>query len=215
MKRLGVVLFCLCLLSSSAFGFSFSEEADNDARARAAKRDKVDRLTDVPCRDSLKGMKIAVMIAERHSSGELSVGQSKYSSLFEVINSRLRNLGLKTYNQGDITRQIAQAEIKAFMNNDPDAALSAAGRLGANFMLRGIINSRSNVNPILHINEVAVDMAFTLSASSGRNIAGATARNESWAGADTISAAHALVEEQADEVVAKLYNEFCRKGAAR
>jgi hypothetical protein len=215
MKKFGVLFVCLLMFSSNAFCFSFADDEKTDAKERAAKSSRVHKLTDVPCRDSLKGMKIAVMIAERHSKGQLSVSQSKYSTLFEVINSRLRNLGLSTYSQEDITRRIAEAEIKAYMNNDPDAALSAAGRLGANFILRGIINSRSHVNSILNINEVYVDMAFTLTSSSGRTISGATAKSESWAGADTISTAQSLVEEQADEVVAKLYNDFCRKGATK
>jgi hypothetical protein len=82
-------------------------------------------------------------------------------------------------------------------------------------MLRGVIDSRTHVNPILHINEVYVDMAFTLTSSSGRTISGTTARSESYSGADTIRVAQILVEEQADEIVAKLYHDFCRKGGSQ
>jgi hypothetical protein len=215
MRRLCLVVLCFFLLNSTAYGFSFSEDEQQAARDRAAKNRRIDNLLDVPCKDSLKDRKIAVLIAERHSGGKFSVTQSKYSTLFETINGRLRELGLRTYNQEDITRQIADAEIKAYMNNDPDAALSAAKRLSANFMLRGVINSRSNVNPILHINEVSVEMSFTLSSSSGRTISGTTARMESYSGADTIRTAQILVEEQADEIVAKLYHDFCRKGGSK
>ncbi|MFP5212841.1 MAG: hypothetical protein ACLGPL_05630 [Acidobacteriota bacterium] len=160
-------------------------------------------------------MKIGVVIGERHAKGDISISQPKYGVMFNSINGRLRNLGLRTYSQEQITQQIAAAEIKAYMNNDPDAALSAAGRLGANFMLKGVINSRANVNPILHINEVVVDMTFTLTSSSGKIISSSTARSESYAGADTISVAQDLVEEQAEEIVAKLYNDFCTKGGSR
>lgn len=215
MKRLWFLAACLCLVSATAFGFSFSEDAQNEARDRAAKNARIGQLLDVPCKDSLKGMKIGVVIAERHSAGGFSVTQSKYSTLFNTINARLNNLGLHTYNQEDITRQIAAAEIKAFMNNDPDAALSAARRLSANFMLRGVISSRSNMNPILHIPEVSVDMSFVLTGSSGRTISSTVVRSESYSGADTIRTAELLVEEQADEVVAKLYNDFCRKGSSK
>jgi hypothetical protein len=215
MRRLCLFALCFFLLNSMAYGFSFSDDERQDAQERAEKNKRIDRLLDVPCKDSLKDKKIAVIIAERHSGGKFSVTQSKYRSLFEVINERLRNLGLRTYNQEDITRQIADAEIKAYMNNDPDAALSAAKRLSANFMLRGVIDSRTHVNPILHINEVYVDMAFTLTSSSGRTISGTTARSESYSGADTIRVAQILVEEQADEIVAKLYHDFCRKGGSQ
>jgi len=215
MRRLCMFVFCFFVLNSIAYGFSFSDDERQQAADRAAKNKRIDNLLDVPCKDSLKDKKIAVLIAERHSGGKFSVTQSKYSSLFEIINSRLRDLGLRTYNQEDITRQIADAEIKAYMNNDPDAALSAAKRLSANFMLRGVIDSRTNVNPILHINEVSVDISFTLSGASGRTISGTTARSESYSGADTIRTAQILVEEQADEIVAKLYHDFCRKGGSQ
>lgn len=212
MKRFWLFLICFCLLGSVAYGFSFSDDEKQSAREKAAKAQKIDQLLDVSCKDSLKDKKIAVIIAERHSGGKYSVSQSKYSSLFEVINQRLRNLGLRTYNQQDITRQIADAEIRAYMNNDPDAALAAARKLSANFIIRGVIDSRTHQNPIVKVNEVYVDMAFTLTSSSGRTISGTTARSESYAGADTIRVAQILVEEQADEVVAKLYHDFCRKG---
>jgi hypothetical protein len=215
MRRLCLFVFCFFLLNSMAYGFSFSDDEREQARDRAAQNRRIEKLLDVPCRDSLKDRKIAVLIAERHSGGKYSVTQSKYSTLFETINGRLRDLGLRTYNQEDITRQIADAEIRAYMNNDPDAALSAAKRLSANFMLRGVINSRTNVNPILHINEVSVDMSFTLTNSSGRTISGTTARMESYSGADTIRTAQILVEEQADQIVAKLYHDFCLKGGSK
>lgn len=199
----------------SAMAFTFSDDDREDARNRAAKSRRVENLLSVSCKDSLKGMKIGVVIGERHAKGDISISQPKYGVMFNSINGRLRNLGLRTYSQEQITQQIAAAEIKAYMNNDPDAALSAAGRLGANFMLKGVINSRANVNPILHINEVVVDMTFTLTSSSGKIISSSTARSESYAGADTISVAQDLVEEQAEEIVAKLYNDFCTKGGSR
>jgi hypothetical protein len=215
MRRACFFVFCFFLLNSIAYGFSFSDDERQEAVERNAKNRRIENLLDVPCKDSLKDRKIAVLIAERHSGGKFSVLQSKYSSLFEVINGRLGELGLRTYNQEDITRQIAEAEIKAYMNNDPDAALSAAKRLSANFMLRGVIDSRTQVNPILHINEVYVDMSFTLTGASGRTISGTVARSESYSGADTIRTAQILVEEQADEIVAKLYHDFCRKGGSQ
>ncbi len=215
MKKSLLFLICFYLLGSAAYGFSFSDDERQSAREKAAKAQKIGQLLDVSCKDSLKDQKIAVMIAERHSGGKFTVSQSKYSTLFETINQRLRELGLRTYNQQDITRQIADAEIKAYMNNDPDAALSAARKLSANFIIRGVIDSRAHKNPIINVNEVYVDMSFTLTSSSGRTISGTTARSESFAGADTIRVAQILVEEQADEIVAKLYHDFCRRGGSK
>lgn len=212
MKKTAAACLLFLLITGNAFPFTFSDDEQEEAREKAAKSQRIEKLISVPCKDSLKGKKIAVIIGERHSGGGMSVKQSKYGFMFEIINGKLQDLGLRTYRQEDITRQIAEAEIKAFMNNDPDAALNAAHRLGADFVLRGLISTRSHVNPVLHVNEVFVDMTFTLTRSSGRTISGTTARADSYAGSDTISVAQTLVEEQADEIVAKLYSDFCRKG---
>lgn len=203
----GLSLFFL--LISNCCAFKFSDEDEQDARARAARQQRVRQMTSIPCQKSIQGKKVAVIIGEKHSGGGLSVNQSNYGVLFEIINSRLRNVGLRTCTQEEITRQIAQAEIEAYMRNDPDAALSAARRLGAQFIIRGLISSRSRVNPVLGINEVFVDMSFTLTQSSGRTIGGTRASGDSYAGSDTLSVAASIVEDQADEVVAKLYYDFC------
>src|SRR6266480_3682193 len=70
---------------------------------------------------------------------------------FQAINTRLRALGLKTYTPEEIRRQIAQAEIDAYFRNDPDAALAASKRLGASFILRGLISSQATRNPMMAV----------------------------------------------------------------
>lgn len=212
-KPLTATLLLVFFLASYSYAFKFSDEEEKEARARAVRRETVRQLMSVPCQRSIRGKKVAVIIGEKHSGGGLSVNQSNYGVLFEIINARLRNVGLRTCTQEEITGQIARAEIEAYMRNDPDAALSAASRLGAQFIIRGIISSRSRVNPVLGINEVFVDMSFTLTQSSGRSIGGARASGDSYAGSDTLSVAASIVEDQADEVVAKLYHDFCTRGA--
>ena len=136
--------------------------------------------------------------------------QENYGPHYRAINDRLRGLGLATYTPEEIRRQIAQAEIDAVMRNDPDAALSASKRLGASFVLRGLISSTSVPNAVMRVNQVTVTMGFTLAASNGRLVAQADAQSASYAGSDVAKMALTLVEEQADEVVAKLYGEYCR-----
>ena len=53
-------------------------------------------------------------------------------------------------------------------------------------------------------------MHFTLAAADGRTISTATAKAESYSGSDTAGMALELVHEQAEEVGAKLYNDYCR-----
>ena len=139
--------------------------------------------------------------------------QQNYGPHFQVINARLQALGLRTYTPEEIRKQIAQAEIDAYFKNDPDGALSAARRLGASFVLRGLITSQSSVNPVLRVNQVSVGMGFTLAASDGRTVADAAAAAASYAGPDVRSMAFTLLNEEADEVVSKLYSDYCRNAA--
>jgi hypothetical protein len=218
MQRILLAL-ALCLAFPPAFAaFSFSEEEKQQKESDDASRKKVSQQLATPCKDALKDRKIMVVIGERSSKG-ISAQQSSYSAHFNSINQRLRNLGLKTYTQQEITAQIAQAEIDAYFRNDPDAALNASKKMGADFILRGTISSRTAMNPVLRIPEVYIYMGFTLSAADGRTISDVSASAESYSGTDTLGMALTLVNEQASGVVARLYNDYCRNagisGAAK
>ena len=119
---------------------------------------------------------------------------------------------MRTFTPEEIRRQIAQAEIDAYFRNDPEAALSASKRLGASFVLRGVISSQAGRNPMIPVNQVSIDMDFTLTGGNGRVISDAQASNSSYAGANVSRMALTLVNEKADEVVAKLYSDYCRAG---
>ena len=150
-----------------------------------------------------------VVIGERQSNGVIAAQQQNYGRHFQAINSRLRGLGLKTVTPEEIKRQVAQAEIDAYFRNDPDAALAASRRLGANFVLRGLISSQATRNPMMAVNQVSVNMGFTLTGSNGRVISNVDANSSSYAGADVQRMALTLVNEKADEVVAELYSDYC------
>ena len=159
---------------------------------------------------AIKNKKIAVIIGEEQSNGVVLARQENYGPHFQLINGRLQALGLRTYTPEEIRRQIAQAEIDAYFKNNPDAALSAAKRLGANFVLRGLITSQATYNPNVRVNQVSVGMGFTLAAANGRTVANAGASAASYAGPDVRAMAITLLNEHADEVVSRLYSEYCR-----
>ena len=150
-----------------------------------------------------------MIIGERQSNGYVAAEQQNYGPHFQAINGRLRALGLATYTPEEIRKQIAQAEIDAYFRNDPDAALAAAKRLGASFVLRGLISTQASVNPVMPVNQVAVTMGFTLSGADGRVISDVEASSSSYAGADVARMALTLVNEKADDVVARLYADYC------
>jgi len=196
-----------------AQGFSFSRPDDTEQREAAAREARIADDLSVPCRAELRNKKIMVIIGERRSNGVIEAQQQNYGPHYRAINSRLQALGLRTYTPEEIRRQIAQAEIDAYFRNDPDAALAASRRLGASFVLRGLIASEAMQNPMMAVNQVSVNMGFTLTGSNGRIISDTSASSSSYAGADVQKMALTLVNEKADEVVARLYADYCRNAA--
>jgi hypothetical protein len=219
-SRAFVLLGFAALLAAGAVptvgaqGFKFSNE-DNSAAKEAAERDaRIGALLSTPCRDKIKNRKIVVLIGEE-KNGVVQARQGSFSAHFEAVNQRLRNLGLKTYTAEEIRKQVAQAEVDAYFRNDPDAAMSAAKRLAANYTLRGLISSSATVNPVLKINQVAVGMQFVLTGANGRKISETQTRSQSYAGADVSGMALTLINEQADEAVARLYADYCQQDTGR
>ena len=201
---------------TQTFKFSAAEEAQKKELAdkQAAQDARVQDLLATPCLDSIKNKKIVVLIGESRN-GVTKAGQSAFSPHVEAINSRLRNLGLRTYTQAQIRAQIAQAEIDAFFRNDPDAALNASRRLSAQYMIRGLISTQASANAVINLNQVHVGIDLTLSAGSGRMVSQARVEHASYSGSDTAGMALTLIQERADEVVAKLVGDYCRKEGSR
>jgi hypothetical protein len=212
MRPLQVVSMVVLLVPAlaGAQGFKFSQPDEADREEQEARESRIAEQLSTPCRADLKDKKIMVVIGERQSNGYIAAQQQNYGPHFQAINSRLRALGLRTYTPEEIRRQIAQAEIEAYFRNDPDAALSASKRLGANFVLRGLITSEAAPNPIMAVNQVAVTMTFTLYGTNGRLISNREATSSSYAGANVERMALTLVKENADEVVPALYADYCR-----
>jgi len=208
---LAAILMVLAVLPSAALAFSFSEESGKDAAQARAKAARSSALLSEPCKARIKGQKIAIMIAERHQ-GINNVNASNQGELFELLNARLRAVGLSTITQQEINARIARAEAEAILNNDPDAAMAASRKLGASFFLKGIISARSGANKMVRVNEVAVSINLTLSDGSGRVLSQVRAQGQSWAGSDVVGAAMSVLEDEADALVAQLYSDFCSRG---
>lgn len=218
--KLSALLLCMSGLISSllcgsvaASEFSFSEtearEEAEEVEAEVAASKLIQELLATPCSRTLKNRKTALVIAERKSEGGIETEQKNYGLHFGEINRCLQEIGLRTYTQEEIAAQIRNAEVQALMNNDPDAQISAASRLGASFILRGIIESRTSFNPVAKVNEVHVTITFSLVDASGKSVANVSESADSFSGADTTSVALELVKSKADLVVAKLYSEYC------
>ena len=209
-----VLLLPLAAGPGGAQDFKFStQDAQDKAADRAeadARQSRISADLSTPCRADLKGRKIMLIIGEVQSNGVIAAQQQNYGPHYQAINARLRSLGLRTFSPEEIRAQIAQAEIDAYFRNDPDAALAASKKLGASFVLKGLITSQAVRNPMMPVNQVSVNMDFTLTGSNGRIVSRAEANSASYAGADVSRMALTLLNENADEVVARLYGDYCR-----
>jgi hypothetical protein len=201
-------------VAADPFTFSGAEQQEQKKQqeAEAQRALAIQQLVSVPCRERLKNHKILQLVGER-SGSEWLTRQDRYQQLRAIIDARLQALGLRTYTPEQITAAIAQAELDAYFNNDPDAALSASKRLAADYILRGDITTKAGVNPVVGVNEVAVDVELVLTSASGREISRVDARADAYSGHDVPHAAAVLMQQQADQLVAQLYNDFCRKAA--
>lgn len=218
MRESSAILLACCAVAftaSAAYaqqGFKFSNPSPDEQREAAARADKqaqVDWQLSTPCRDRIKNRKIVVLVGEE-VNGRVATAQGPFGRHVDAINARLQSLGLKTFSAEQIRKQVAQEEVDAFFKNDPDRALSASRRLSAQYVLKGVIATQAFRNNMVNVNQVNVAMNFTLTDAAGRPVSSASARNESYAGADVSGMALTLIEERADEVVAQLYGDYCR-----
>ena len=204
----------LCAGLAHAQGFKFSEQEQTAQAQEAQAKAKTQALLSTPCKAKLKHQKIMVLIGQ-NQNGMVNAAQAGFSPLFDAINLRLQRLGLKTATQEQIRAQVKQAEIDAYFKNDADAALSASKRMAAQYILRGLISTSASYNAMVNVNQVAVSMAFTLTGADGKVLSQTSAEGASYAGADVNSMALTLVNEQAEDVVAQLYSDYCSKSAVR
>lgn len=203
-------MLALATLVIPAHAFSFADEEAKDKAAAAPKGGGGGPAINAACKERLQKEKVLVLVAERGNNG-MNADQGRYGLHFQAIDRRLQKQGMRTLSQEEIKKEVAQAEIDAHFRNDPDAALQAAQKHGASLTLRGVISSRRAINPILKINEVYINMGFTLVGPDGRYISEAGASSDSYSGGDTVGMAATLIGEQAEGVVRRLLNGYCNE----
>ena len=193
--------------ASPAAAFSFSEsEKPAPPDAAPGKKSIVLRPE---CSARLKNKRVVAVIGERHLERGYEVDPSRYTGIINELNTRLNAIGLRTLTPKELTEQVAQAEQEAILANDIEAAMTASKRLNAQFTLKGLIASRVQKNPVVGIDEVFVTLQLSLMDAGGRKIAGSRIEGATFSGADTVAALYNLVEEQADQAVAEIYEGYC------
>ncbi|MFH0780705.1 MAG: hypothetical protein V2B20_01985 [Pseudomonadota bacterium] len=229
---LALIIFSSAVLTPQfASSFSFSEDEQKEITGEST--DTGNALATLHCPKSLKSAKIATMIGEIHKNSRTGSNgfygsfmtpdspdwdkrfdskKSVYGNLVDELNGGFRQLGLKTYTTAEINAQIARVEQEAVLNNNLDAAVSAADRLSANFMLKGIISTRSQVNRVINIDEVFVTITLSLLDRSGNLISSAVINETAFSDADILATIQKLVKKQSREITYQLFKEYCKGG---
>ena len=134
-----------------AQGFKFSDPdpaQQAEQAAQAAREDRIAYELSTPCRADLKGKKIMLIIGEQQSNGYVSAQQQNYGPHYQAINGRLRSLGLRTYHAGgDPRARSSRPRSTPISRTIPTARCRPQKRLGASFILRGLISSRGHAQP--------------------------------------------------------------------
>ena len=225
-----LVLVTIFMLPRASLSFSFSDYEQKEATADQSGQSV--SLNTLHCPQSLKKGRIATMIGEIHrdNSGHdglygsfispdspdwdsrFGTKKSVYGDLVDNLNQGFQQLGLKTYTTGEINAQVAREEQEAFLNNDLDAAVSAADRLSADFMVKGLISTRSQVNSVVQVDEVFVTINLALFDRSGRQISTAHASETTFSDADVLSTIQKLVKAQSTHIIYQLFSDYCKGG---
>jgi hypothetical protein len=203
-----------CDASSGAWAEDFHFPPPPDPAQSNAPAETAAPPLDNGCRRHLQSRRVLFLVGEQQGDQWLT-SQDRFQPLLQVIEKRLRNLGFMLYTPQQIKAGIAQAEIDAYFKNDPDGALAASKKLGANFVLRGTISSQAGVNPVVQVNEVAVTIDMALSGLDGHTLSEVAVHTDSYSGSDTLRTALALVNEQADRLVWQLASEYCNQSATK
>lgn len=228
-----LAIFLLCLSAPvPGWSFSFSEQEQQDAAEESPQQAWVS-LNQLNCPKSLRSAKIATMIGEVHRSGGGGRGsfygsflpanapdwdsysttnRSVYGNLVDELNSGFQQLGLKTYTSAEINEHIARAEQEAVLNNNPDAAIAAADRLSASFVLKGVISTRSQLNRVINVDEVFVTINLLLVDRQGRQIASAQINETTFSDADVHNTIQNLVKRQSNAITYQLFKDYCQGG---
>ncbi|MFN3884596.1 MAG: caspase domain-containing protein [Rhodocyclaceae bacterium] len=104
---------------------------------------------------------------------------------------------------GEVVRQSLEAKLKSV------GVKLAANKAGADFVVRGKISGTQGVNRLVGLNEVDLTADFTLLMKNGNAVASTSAYGSSFAGSNRQQAIRALWDEKSEEVVGRLFGDYC------
>lgn len=136
-------------------------------------------LISISCRDVIKGKRVQLQIEERGS-----IAQQSRASFRNALEERIKSIGVR----------IASAS-------------------SADFLIKGSVETAMGANPVIGVGEVDLDAEFSLATPAGKRLAHVSARGGAYSGRHTKAAAkgaaQGIWEEKSEEIVGKLFRDYC------
>lgn len=104
---------------------------------------------------------------------------------------------------GEVVRRSLEAKLRSV------GVKLAANKAGADFVVRGRITGTQGVNRMLGIDEVDLTADFTLLMKNGNAVSSISVYGSSFSGSNRQQAVRALWDEKGEEVVGRLFGDFC------
>lgn len=103
---------------------------------------------------------------------------------------------------GEVIRQALEAKLRSI-------GVRLAGKEGADFIVRGKITGTQSVNRVLGIDEVDLTADFTLLLKNGNAVSSTSVYGASFSGSNRQQTIRALWDEKSEEVVGRLFGDYC------
>lgn len=104
---------------------------------------------------------------------------------------------------GEVVRRSLESKLRSV------GVKLAANKAGADFVVRGRITGSQGVNRMLGIDEVDLTADFTLLMKNGNAVSSISVYGSSFSGSNRQQAMRALWDEKSEEVVGRLFGDYC------
>jgi len=138
--------------------------------------------------------------------GEATVKAAEFLSIAcrDAIRNKRFSLQLADRSGGgEVVQRALEAKLKSI------GLRQAADRKSADFVVRGKLSGSQGVNPMLGINEVDLTVDFTLLLKNGNAVSSTSVYGSSFAGSNRQQAIRSLWDEKSEEVVGRLFGDYC------
>ena len=159
-----------------------------------------------PTRVGRSGTGVASSGGFSFSQGEGSIKAAEFLSISCRDFIRNKRVRVELTDKGGSGAPFRQALLQKLQTIGVKVAAAGAA---ADVIVKGTIDTSAGVNRALGINEVELDADFSLSTAAGKTVSTASTSGGAYADRNTRNAARDVWEEKSEEIVGKLFQDYC------